>query len=552
KLPDLSELRIFGLSWPPPPPPPPPPAPPAAREPKRQPASATTADGGEVEGLSGDGGESVMGARTGESKARGLARRLSAWRRGRPKTDGGVGRSAAAVHSASEEGQDRPIAKAGRWRKVGALAGLRKRLPLYGSRGGARATSGQGDFEATSPVTAGALASGGGGGGGGGGWWFARNGAGGGEPQPKKGRGGGDGKNEGGGGGTRSMLRKGTSPSAGLSAPAKLEPAVTPGKSPSKTSTQQQRRDRPGQALVDRRDSSPKALSSPSSPPPPPGGDKDKGKKQVGSNFHGKRKSAGSAGTPTSSKGQVAGRTDADEPLRGGGGGRTVVPEADETSSKGERSVDTDGKPTAAATAPTHFIPKFAPPPNAWKILSSKSPVEEPKASDQSGDRSREGSPAPSSSPSVPGGSGGAVGQDKWEGGPSKGSAADVDDDGGEEHDEFRDFGDVPLSVTRISKPPNMDITINRSSGTPANAETRPAAAAAAKAAADSDNVLEEWVDGEPVQVHHGRMTSGWKPTRPDGLSGTSGEMKLVEMACLTGLSSRAGKSAGRIMLEEV
>ncbi|CAN0509471.1 unnamed protein product, partial [Ectocarpus sp. 12 AP-2014] len=178
--------------------------------------------------------------------------------------------------------------------------------------------------------------------------------------------------------------------------------------------------------------------------------------------------------------------------------------------------------------------------------------LEEQKASDQSGDRSPGASPAPPSSSSVPSGSGGAVGQDKWEGGSSESSAVDIDDDDGEEHDEFRDFGDLPLSVTSIPKPPDMEITINRSSGTPANAETRPAAAAAAKAAADSDNVLEEWVDGEPVQVHHGRMTSSWKPTRPEDLSGTSGEMKLVEMACLTGLSSRAGKSAGRIMLEEL
>ncbi|CAM9578414.1 unnamed protein product, partial [Ectocarpus sp. 13 AM-2016] len=201
---------------------------------------------------------------------------------------------------------------------------------------------------------------------------------------------------------------------------------------------------------------------------------------------------------------------------------------------------------------PPHPSAQFAPPPNAWKILSSKTPVEEPKASDQSGDRSPGGSPAPPSSSSVSSGSGGAIGQDKWEGGSSEGSAFNIDDDDGKEHDEFRDFGDLPLSVTSIPKPPDMEITINRSSGTPANAETRPAAAAAAKAAADSENVLEEWVDGEPVQVHHGRMTSGWKPTRPDGLSGTSGEMKLVEMACLTGLSSRAGKSAGRIMLEEL
>ncbi|CAM9839223.1 unnamed protein product [Ectocarpus sp. 6 AP-2014] len=552
ELPTLSDLRIFGLSWPPPPappPPPPPPPPPAAREPKRQPASAapaTTADG-ETEGLSG-GGESVTGTITGEIKTRGLTRRLPPWRRGRPKTDGGVGRTAAAaaaaVDSASEEEQDRPITKAGRRRKVGALAGLRKRLSLYGTHGGGGETSGRGHFEATSPVTAGAPASAGRR------WGFARNGAGEGEPQPQKGRRGGidAGGKSGGGGSTRSMQRKDKEPSVGLSAPGKLEPAVTPaGKSSSRTLTQQQL-DRAGQALVDRRNGSPKTS------PPPGGGGKDKGKKQAGSSMREKRKSAGPAGPPTSSKGQVAGRANAGEPPRGGGGGDKAVPEADKTSSKGERSVDNGGKTAAAAaaaaaTAPTHFVPKFAPPPNAWKILSSKSPVEEPKASDQSGDRSPA---APPSSSSVTSGNVGAVGQDKWEGGSSEGSAADIDDDDGEEHDEFRDFGDLPLSVTSIPRPPDMEITINRSSGTPANAETRPAAAAAAKAAADSDNVLEEWVDGEPVEVHRGRMTSSWKPTRPDGLSGTSGEMKLVEMACLTGLSSRAGKSAGRIMLEEL
>lgn len=42
------------------------------------------------------------------------------------------------------------------------------------------------------------------------------------------------------------------------------------------------------------------------------------------------------------------------------------------------------------------------------------------------------------------------------------------------------------------------------------------------------------------------------QPKRPADLSGTSVEMKLVEMACLSGLSSSAGKSAGRIMHEEV
>lgn len=33
--------------------------------------------------------------------------------------------------------------------------------------------------------------------------------------------------------------------------------------------------------------------------------------------------------------------------------------------------------------------------------------------------------------------------------------------DGGDE-DELRDFGDVPLSVMSIPKPPDMEITINR------------------------------------------------------------------------------------------
>ena len=47
-------------------------------------------------------------------------------------------------------------------------------------------------------------------------------------------------------------------------------------------------------------------------------------------------------------------------------------------------------------------------------------------------------------------------------------------------------------------------------------------------------------------------MASNRQPKRPADLTGTSGEMKLVEMACLAGLSSTAGKSAGRIMHEEV
>lgn len=47
-------------------------------------------------------------------------------------------------------------------------------------------------------------------------------------------------------------------------------------------------------------------------------------------------------------------------------------------------------------------------------------------------------------------------------------------------------------------------------------------------------------------------MASSRQPNRPADLTGTSGEMKLVEMACLAGLSSTAGKSAGRIMHEEV
>ncbi|CAN0368746.1 unnamed protein product, partial [Ectocarpus sp. 12 AP-2014] len=91
ELPTLSDLSVFGLSWPPAPAPPPP----SAREPKRQPASAapaTTAED-EAQGLSG-GGESVTGMIKGDIKTRGLPKRLSVWRRGRPKTDGGVGRTA--------------------------------------------------------------------------------------------------------------------------------------------------------------------------------------------------------------------------------------------------------------------------------------------------------------------------------------------------------------------------------------------------------------------------------------------------------------------------
>lgn len=41
-------------------------------------------------------------------------------------------------------------------------------------------------------------------------------------------------------------------------------------------------------------------------------------------------------------------------------------------------------------------------------------------------------------------------------------------------------------------------------------------------------------------------------PTPPADLVGLTGEMRLIEMACLTGLSSSAGKSAGLIMHEEV
>ncbi|CAM9728893.1 unnamed protein product, partial [Hapterophycus canaliculatus] len=48
------------------------------------------------------------------------------------------------------------------------------------------------------------------------------------------------------------------------------------------------------------------------------------------------------------------------------------------------------------------------------------------------------------------------------------------------------------------------------------------------------------------------RTASRRQPNRPADLTATSGEMKLVEMACLTGLSCRAGKSAGRVMGEEL
>lgn len=157
------------------------------------------------------------------------------------------------------------------------------------------------------------------------------------------------------------MLRKGKDGSVGLSAPAKLEPVVTLGKASSKPSAQQQW-DRPSQALVDRRNRFPTA--SPSSSPPPPDGDKDEGKKQAGSSMYDKKNSAGPVRPPTSSKVKVAGRADVDGPPRGGGGGRTAGPETEKTSNKGERSVDADGKAAAtaaAATAPTHFIPKVGP-----------------------------------------------------------------------------------------------------------------------------------------------------------------------------------------------
>ena len=54
------------------------------------------------------------------------------------------------------------------------------------------------------------------------------------------------------------------------------------------------------------------------------------------------------------------------------------------------------------------------------------------------------------------------------------------------------------------SLPPSSPLLYDRS-GTPAEAAARPAAAVAAKAAAESDNVLEEWVDGDPVETHHSR-----------------------------------------------
>eukprot|EP00904_Undaria_pinnatifida_P002141 jgi/Undpi1/11928/HiC_scaffold_4.g01627.m1 len=118
---------------------------------------------------------------------------------------------------------------------------------------------------------------------------------------------------------------------------------------------------------------------------------------------------------------------------------------------------------------------------------------------------------------------------------------------------EHHAFGEVQLSVTRIPPPPPMEVTVNRRSGTPAEAAARPAAAVAAKAAAESDNVREEWVDGDPVETHHSRARMPSKPpSAPSDLTGFTGEMRLVEMACLTGLSSRAGKSAGLIMHEQL
>lgn len=41
-------------------------------------------------------------------------------------------------------------------------------------------------------------------------------------------------------------------------------------------------------------------------------------------------------------------------------------------------------------------------------------------------------------------------------------------------------------------------------SGTPAQATARPVAAVAAKAAVESENALEEWVDGDPVRTQEG------------------------------------------------
>lgn len=56
---------------------------------------------------------------------------------------------------------------------------------------------------------------------------------------------------------------------------------------------------------------------------------------------------------------------------------------------------------------------------------------------------------------------------------------------------------------------PSLNCDANRS-GTPAEAAARPAAAVAAKAAAESENTLEEWVDGDPVETHHSRCASVW------------------------------------------
>lgn len=76
--------------------------------------------------------------------------------------------------------------------------------------------------------------------------------------------------------------------------------------------------------------------------------------------------------------------------------------------------------------------------------------------------------------------------------------AADGDGDGDgedgfladEDIDEDHAFGDVLLSVQSIKAPPEMEITVNRRSGTPA---------AAAKVAAESENVLEEWAGEGPM-----------------------------------------------------
>lgn len=71
----------------------------------------------------------------------------------------------------------------------------------------------------------------------------------------------------------------------------------------------------------------------------------------------------------------------------------------------------------------------------------------------------------------------------------------------------------MPLEVTPIPPPPKMEVTVNRRSGTPAEAAARPAAAAAAKAAAESANLLEEWVDGDPIN-------SGVEPQQQAGGNG--------------------------------